>query len=532
VHKEIIFSKEARDKLKAGVDKLAAAVTTTLGLKGRNVAIGRGWVDPYVVHDGVTVAKQVVLEDPFENIGAQIVREAASKTNDNVGDGTTTATLLAQKIIGRALNVIESGSNPMMIKRGLEKGLEAITKHLEGQSVPIKTKKEKAQVATISAQSEEIGEIIADAYEQVGENGIVTFTASNGFDMEVEVKSGARTDTGYASPYFMTDPNTQEAIMDDAKVLVLDMKMETVADVSLALNGLMKETKKLLIIGEVEGEALITLLYNKNKLNSIVVKPPFMGSRRKEALQDLAILTGAKLVSEDLGRTFDSITTDDLGQIDKIISGKNESVFIGGKGDKKMIKERAKFIKQEVESSKGMKKEILQHRLAMFSGNVAVIKVGAPTEGEMMEKKLRVEDAVNATKAAMDGGIVAGGGVALLQARESLNDVNLKGDEQVGIQILRDILDTPLRKIVENAGMEGAEILANLKEINQGFNVMTMEYGNMIEMGVTDPVKVPISALKNAVSVATLVITTDCIIAPSDSDSSPSPTPTPPIMNR
>ena len=513
--KDIIYGEEARQKLKAGVDKIAMAVTTTLGLKGRNVAIGNNMLPPHVVHDGVTVAREVRLKDPFEDIGAQIVKEASSKTNDNVGDGTTTSSLLAQALVERSLKVVSAGANPMIVKRGIEKALTAVVSEIKKKSKPIKTKEEKRQVATISAQDEQIGEMVADALDKVGDDGAVTFTESNGFDLELEIKEGVKIDSGYASPIFSTDKATRTAIMEDAPVLVLDIKLSTATDVQETLGTIMSNLKKIVIVGEVEGDALNTILYNKaiGAFDVLIVKPPLVGSRRKESLEDLAIILGGSLVSEDTGRTLDSITIEDLGKVSRVVCKRDETLFVGGKGDKRLINERVLAIREIIKSQSGMERERTQQRLTTFLGGIAVIKVGASTEGEIKEKKLRVEDAVNATKSAIEMGIVSGGGVALLEAREVIKKLKLSGDELVGANALYESLERPFRKIVENAGVDGGEILAEIRgKHGMGFNVLTMETGNMIEMGVIDPAKVTISALSNAVSVAILVITTDCLI--------------------
>lgn len=512
----IIYGEEARGKLKSGVDKLARAVTTTLGLKGRNVAIGHQMLDPQVVHDGVTVAKSVKLEDEFENIGAQIVREAASKTNDKVGDGTTTATLLAQAIIDKSLSVVSAGSNPMLIRRGIEKALEAVVNEIRKRAIPVKEYDQKKQVATISAQSEEIGTIVADAIEAVGDKGVVTFTESKGFELELDVKEGVKIDSGYASPYFATDPNTKNSIMENANILILDDKISTVAEINLALVKLLDSgVKGITIIGEVTGDALVIALANSAQYGLLVVKPPLMGVRRTEVLEDIATITGATIISEELGRSLESITVDDLGRADRVVSNLSETVLIGAKGDKEVIEQRLESLREQASKETGMNKERLQQRIAGFSGGVAIIKVGASTEGEMIEKKLRVEDAVNATKSAIDSGIVPGGGVMLFEAKEAIQKLKLKDDEALGAKILYDSLDMPLRKIVENAGMDSGEVIGEIRgKKGVGLNVLTMEYEDMVEAGVTDPANVTISALSNAVSVATLIITTDCIIAP------------------
>ncbi len=522
--KQIIYKDEARSKLKAGVDKLAEAVVTTLGPKGRNVALEKSWGAPQVVHDGVTVAKEIELEDRFENMGAQLVKEAASKTNDVAGDGTTTATLLAQAIVEEGLRNISAGANPMILRKGLEKASSAVVDKIGKLAKKITTKEEKAQVATISAQDAEIGGIIAEAMEKVGNNGVITVDESKGLDLELEYKEGMQFDKGYASPYFVTNPEKMEAEIDDPYILVADSKISSIQDLLPMLENLVKVSKNLVIISEdVDGEALATLVVNKIRgtFNALAVKAPGFGDRRKSMLEDIAALTGATVISEETGRKLDSVAVEDLGRAEKVVSTKDETVVIGGKGDKQVIEQRVEQIRAQIDQATSeYDKEKLVERVAKLTGGVAVINVGAATETELKERKLRVEDAVNATKAAVEEGIVAGGGIAFLKARDVINNLKLEGEEDTGATILYKALEKPVRKIVENAGEDAGKILAEIerrseetKNENIGFNVMSMEYGDMIEQGIMDPAKVTRSALQNAVSVANMILTTESLVA-------------------
>jgi chaperonin GroEL len=529
--KKIIYSDEARKKLKIGVDKLSSAVVTSLGPKGRNVALDKSWGAPQVVHDGVTVAKEIELEDKFENMGAQLVKEAASKTNDNAGDGTTTATLLAQSLVEEGLKNVSAGANPMILKRGLEKASNACVKEIEKLSKKITNKEEKTQVATISAQDEEIGNLIADAMEKVGDNGVITVEESKGFDMELEYKEGMQFDKGYASPYFVTNPDKMEADIEDAYLLLTDQKVSNVQELLPMLENLVKVSKNLVIIAEdIEGEALATLVVNKLRgtFNALAVKAPGFGDRRKAMLEDISVLTGASLISEDTGRKLDSVTVEDLGRAERVISTKDDTIIVGGKGDRKVLDGRVAQIQTQIENSDSdYDKEKLVERLAKLSGGVAVINVGAPTETELKEKKLRVEDAVNATKAAVEEGIVPGGGVAFLRIREGIKNLNLKDEEATGANILYDALERPARKIIENAGEDSGRVIGKMEKQaldkrnpNIGFNVISMQYVDMIKDGITDPAKVARTALQNAVSVATMILTTDCLVADAPKDDS------------
>ena len=533
--KQIKYSKDARASLKKGVDQLADAVTTTLGPKGRNVALDKKWGAPTVVHDGVAVAKEIELKDPFENMGAQLIKEAASKTSDVAGDGTTTATLLAQSIINKGFDKVNTEVNPMILKSGMEKGVEQVVAKIKQMSTPVK-EADVAKVATISAQNEEIGKLIADALSKVGKNGVVTVEEGRGTELSIDYKEGMEFDKGYASAYFVTNADKMEAEVDDPYVLITDKKISNLQELLPFLENLVKVTKNLVIIAdEIEGEALAMLVLNKLKgtFNALAVKAPGFGDRRKEMLEDIATLTGGTVISEDTGRKFESVTIEDCGRADKVWSDKEGTRIIGGKGDAPALKARIAQIKKAIdESTSDFDKEKLQERLAKLSGGVAVINVGAATEVEMREKKERVIDAVAATKAALEEGIVPGGGVTLLRARKVLEkmikDLKLSSDERVGISILYDSLAQPIRKIVENAGIESDVVLKKVdvaKEEDFGFNVMTMEYGSMIKAGIIDPAKVTRSAVQNAVSVAMMVLTTEALVTdiPEEKKETPMP---------
>jgi chaperonin GroEL len=521
--KQIIYGEDARRKLKTGVDKLAKAVVTTLGPKGRNVGIDKSWGTPQVIHDGVSIAKEIELEDKFENMGAQLVKEAASKTNDVAGDGTTTSTMLAQAIIEEGMKVISTGSNPMIIRKGLEKACEVGVAEIKKLSKAVSSKEEKAQVATVSAQNTEIGNLIAQAMEKVGNDGVITVEESRGFEMELSYKEGMQFEKGYLSPYFITNPERMEASLDNPYILVTDSKVSNIQELLPVLEQLMKLTKNIVIIADdIDGDALTTLVVNKLRgtISPIAIKAPGFGDRRKEMLEDIAVLTGATLISSETGRKLETASLEDLGRAEKIVSTKDETIIVGGQGNKKEVKERVSLIKKVFETSdSSYDKEKLQERIAKLSGGVAVISVGANTEAELKEKKLRVEDAVNATKAAVEEGIVAGGGVTLLRIRKAIEKLKLEGEEKIGAQILMQALEKPLRMIVENAGEDSGKILSNIerlheekKNYNIGYNVMIMDYKDMIEEGILDPAKVTRSALQNAVSVAVTILTTECLI--------------------
>lgn len=516
--KQLLYSEEARKKLKSGVDQLARAVVTTLGPRGRNVALDKKWGAPNVVHDGVTVAKEIELSDPFENMGAQMVKEAASKTNDVAGDGTTTATLLAQSIIGEGLKNIAAGANPMVLKRGIEKAVAAVVSTIEKISSPVTSKKEKVQIATISAADPEIGQTIADALEEVGDSGVVTVEESKGLELEVDYKEGMQLDKGYASPYFVTNPERMEAEINDPYILITDKKISAVNDLLPVLENLVKISKNLVIIAdEVDGEALATLVINKLRgtFNCVAIKAPGFGDRRKEMLADLAILTGAQVISEETGQTLESVTTDSLGRAERVVAGKDDSVIVGGKGKKKNIEARVEQIRRAItETDSDFDREKLEERLAKLAGGVAVVKVGAATEVELKEKKHRVEDAVEATKAAVEEGIVPGGGVAFLRARKALLNLKVADEEKVGADILYNALEQPIRKIVENAGADSGWILREVekKQGDFGYDAAAMEFGDLTRKGIIDPAKVTRSALQNAASVAIMLLTTEALI--------------------
>jgi chaperonin GroEL len=533
--KNIIYADDARQKLKAGVDKLADAVSTTLGPKGRNVALDKSFGAPHVVHDGATVAREIELEDKFENMGAQLIQEAASKTNDVAGDGTTTATLLAQALVDEGIKNVSAGANPMILKKGMEKATAEVVKEIERISKPISTKEEKEQVATVAAQDEEIGKLIAKAMEKVGDNGVITVDESKGFGMELEYKEGMQFDKGYASPYFVTNSEKMTAEIEDPYILLTDSKVSNIQEILPMLENLMKVSKNLVLIAEdIEGEALATLVVNKLRgtFNALAIKAPGFGDRRKAMLEDIAVLTGASLISEETGRKLDSITVEDLGRAEKIVASKEDTIIVGGKGDKNILHQRVTQLQKQTEkASSDYDKEKLMERMAKLSGGVAVISVGAATEAELKEKKLRVDDAVNATKAAVEEGVVPGGGVAMFKAREVIKGLKLENnEEETGAEILYRALEKPIRKIIENAGEDAGRVIGEMerqakekKNDNIGFNVMTMDHGDMINEGIADPAKVARSAVQNAVSVAIMILTTECLVADAPKDEEPLP---------
>lgn len=522
--KQLKFSEDARQLLLKGVNILARAVITTLGPKGRNVALDRKWGAPSVVHDGVTVAKEIELEEPFENMGAQLIREAASKTNDDCGDGTTTATVLAQAIISQGLKNIAAGANPMLLKRGLEKGVEAAVGELKKMAKPIKGKEEIAQVATISAADPQIGAKIAEALEKVGRDGVVTVEESKGLGLDIEYKEGMEFDHGYVSPYFVTIPEKMESAVDSPYILITDKKISAIADLLPFLEAFVKISKDLVIVAdEVDGEALATLVVNKLRgtFNCLAIKAPGFGDRRKEMLEDIAVLTGGTVISEDTGRKLESVTAEDCGRADKVWADADKCRIIGGKGDEAKIKARIQQIKTQISTiTSDFDKEKLEERLAKLSGGVAQLNVGAATEVELKEKQERVKDAVEATKAAVEEGIVPGGGVAFLRAKMILDTVKPENeDEKVGVEILRFALEQPIRALAKNSGADDGYVLKRIEEgLSQtkngdfGFNVLTLQFGSMIEEGIIDPLKVTRSALQNAASVGGMVLTTEVLI--------------------
>lgn len=524
--KQLVFSEEARRNLKIGVDTLANAVKVTLGPKGRNVALEKKWGAPTVTHDGVTVAKEIELKDPFQNMGAQLLKEAATKTNDVAGDGTTTATVLAQIMVNEGLKNIAAGANPMLLKRGIEKATKKVVEILKEMARELKSKEEIAHVAAISANDREIGNLIADVMDKVGKDGVITVEEGKGLGFEVEYVEGMQFDRGYISPYFITNPETMEAILEEPYILIHDKKISSAADIVPVLERLVQVGKReLLVIAEdVEGEALATLILNKLRgvINCVAVKAPGFGERRKRMLEDIAILTGGQVISEELGRKLESVTIADLGRARRVVVTKDDTTIIEGKGDPKQIKGRIEQIKVEIEkTTSDYDREKLQERLAKLAGGVAVIKVGAATEVELKEKKHRVEDALSATRAAVEEGIVPGGGVALLNAQEKLDGIEVEfPDEKTGVEIVRRALEEPARQLAENAGYDGAvvvqEIRRRQKESNNpniGFDVLEEDYRDMFEAGIIDPVKVTRAALENAASIAAMILTTEALVS-------------------
>ncbi|HEX9705178.1 MAG TPA: chaperonin GroEL [Gemmatimonadales bacterium] len=520
--KYLEFNTEARARLKRGVDQLADAVKVTLGPKGRNVVIDKKFGSPTITKDGVAVAKEIELEDPVENMGAQMVKEVATKTSDIAGDGTTTATVLAQAIFREGLKSVTAGANPMSLKRGIEKAVDAVVEELKRISAPTKGRKEIAQVGTISANGDkEIGDKIADAMDKVGQDGVITVEEAKGLETTLETVDGMQFDRGYLSPYFITDPEKMEAVLEDAYILVHDKKISSMKDLLPVLEKVAQAGKPLLVVSEdVEGEALATLVVNKLRgtLKVCAGKAPGFGDRRKEMLTDIAILTGGKVISEELGVKLENTVLDDLGHAKRIVIDKDNTTIIGGKGKRADIQGRIGQIKAAIEkSTSDYDKEKLQERLAKLAGGIAVINVGAATEIEMKEKKARVEDALHATRAAVEEGIVPGGGVALLRCQKSLD--KLRGadeDEKIGISIVRRALEEPTRILVQNAGAEGAIVVGKVKEstkLNYGYNAQTDEYEDLVAAGVIDPTKVTRTALQNAASIAALLLTTECVVA-------------------
>jgi chaperonin GroEL len=534
--KQIVFSEEARRKLQVGMDKLAKAVITTLGPKGRNVALDRSFGSPTITHDGVTVAKEVELSDKFENMGAQLLKEAATKTNDIAGDGTTTSTLLAHAIVTEGMKNLAAGSNPMLLKQGIEAAAKAVSKELGKNAIAVTTREEIANVASISAQDRSIGELIADVMDKVGKDGVITVEESKTLAFETEYVEGMQFDRGYLSPYFVTNPDDMEAVIEEANILIHDSKISAAQDLVPLLERLVQIGKRdLVIIAEdVDGEALATLVLNKLRgmINVLAIKAPGFGDRRKAMLQDIAVLSGATVISEDLGRKLDSATVEDLGKAEKIISTKDDTTIVGGAGDNAQIKSRIQQIRNEIDSSTSdYDSEKLQERLAKLSGGVAIIRVGAATETELKEKKHRVEDALSATRAAVEAGIVPGGGVALINATKAIDKLKMDYvDAQVGVKIVRKALEVPMRKIADNAGKDGAVILENVRRFQEekknnqiGYDVLSEEYIDMVEAGVIDPAKVTRGALENAASIAAMILTTEALIADEPKDEADMP---------
>jgi len=529
--KQLKFSDEARQSLMKGIDIVAKAVVTTLGPKGRNIALDKKWGAPNIVHDGVSVAKEIELPDPFENMGAQLVKEAADKTNDDSGDGTTTATLLAQVMTSKGMKNVTAGANPMVVKKGMEKAVSAVVEELKKISKPIKNKEEITQVATVSAGDGEIGAKIAEALDKVGRDGVVTVEEGKGLTIDIEYKEGMEFDKGFASAYFVTNPEKMEAEIESPYILLTDKKISAIADLLPFLEKFVKVSKNLVIIAdEIEGEALATLVVNKLRgtFSVLAVKAPGFGDRRKEMLEDIAILTGGTVISEDAGRNFEAIEVTDLGQADKIWADKDNTRIIGGKGEKSAINARIASIRRQIEGTDSdFDKEKFEERLAKLSGGVAQINVGAATEIELNERKERVKDAVGATKAAVEEGIVPGGGVALLRARKALDKlVVAEGDEKVGVEIIKAALEEPIRWLAKNAGEDDGYVLKKIEaasDSDYGFNALTGEFGSMTKAGILDPLKVTRTALQNAASVAMMVLTTEGLITDIPEEKTPPP---------
>ncbi|MDW7674016.1 MAG: chaperonin GroEL [Bacillota bacterium] len=516
--KQIIFGEEARHSLERGVNQLANAVKVTLGPKGRNVVLDKKFGSPTITNDGVTIAREIELEDPFENMGAQLVKEVATKTNDVAGDGTTTATVLAQAMIREGLKNVAAGANPMIIKKGIQKAVVKIVEEIKNTAQPIESKEAIAQVASISAADEEIGALIAEAMEKVGKDGVITVEESQGFGTTLDVVEGMQFDRGYSSPYMVTDTDKMEAVLDDPYILITDKKIGSIQEILPVLEKVVQAGKPLLIVAEdVEGEALATLVVNKLRgtFTAVSVKAPGFGDRRKAMLQDIAILTGGQVISEEVGLKLDSATMDMLGQARQVKVGKEETVIVDGKGSSEEIQNRIASIRRQIdETTSDFDREKLQERLAKLSGGVAVIGVGAATETEMKEKKHRIEDALAATRAAVEEGIVAGGGTALVDVLSALDSLELEGDEQTGVNLVKKALEEPVRQIANNAGLEGSVVVEKVKNTDKGigFNAVTEQYVDMVAVGIVDPAKVTRSAVQNAASIAAMVLTTETLV--------------------
>ncbi|NUL81620.1 MAG: chaperonin GroEL [Armatimonadetes bacterium] len=531
--KDILYNERARHALERGVDTIANAVKVTLGPRGRNVVLEKKWGSPTVINDGVTIAKEIELEDRFENMGAQLVREVASKTNDVAGDGTTTATVLAQAIFREGLKAVASGANPIQVKRGIDKAVEAVVEHIKGVAVPVEGKDAVLQVATISANDPSIGEKVAEAIDRVTKDGVITVEESKGTQTELEVVEGMRFDRGYISPYFITDAERMEAVLEDPLILLYEKKISSAQDLLPVLEQVVKSGRPMVIIAEdVEGEALATLVVNKLRgiAHTAAVKAPGFGDRRKAMMEDIAILTGGTFITEDLGYKLENVQLNQLGSASRVILEKENATIVGGKGEKSAIDGRVAQIKKQIETTESdYDREKLQERLAKLSGGVAVIKVGAATETEMKEKKSRYDDAIHATKAAVEEGIVAGGGATLVSAIKALDSVSLEGDSKIGANIVRRALEEPLRQIAHNAGVEGSVIVEKVKTLpaGQGYNAVTGEFVDMVKAGIVDPAKVTRSALENAGSIAGMLLTTEALVAELPETDKPA-MPTPP----
>ena len=517
--KQILFNEEARRALGKGVDALADAVKVTLGPKGRNVVLDKKFGAPTITNDGVTIARDIELEDPFENMGEQLVREVATKTNDIAGDGTTTATLLAQAMIHEGMRNVAAGANPMVLKKGIETAVKTLVEEIKSVSKSVNSKSEIAQVATISSADAEIGNYIADAMEKVGKEGVITVEESKGMETSLSVVEGMQFDRGYISPYMVTDTDKMEAVMNDPYILITDKKISSINEILPILEQVVKMGKELVVIAEdLDGEALATIVVNKLRgtFKALAVKAPGFGDRRKAMLEDIAILTGGQVISEEVGRKLDSVTIEDLGRARQVHSSKENTTIVDGMGDKEAIAARVEMIKKQIaDTTSDFDKEKLQERLAKLSGGVAVIEIGAATEVEMKDKKYRVEDALNATRAAVEEGIVAGGGTTFVDILPALDKLEAEGDVKTGINIVRRAIEEPVRQIANNAGLEGSVVVAEVKKagVGIGYDAANDKYVNMIEAGIVDPAKVTRSALQNAASIAAMVLTTETLVA-------------------
>ncbi len=527
--KQILFDEEARRALGRGVDALANAVKVTLGPKGRNVVLDKKYGAPTITNDGVTIARDIELEDPFENMGAQLVKEVATKTNDIAGDGTTTATLLAQAMIQEGMRNVVAGANPMIVKKGIDMAVKTLVEEIKSKAQKVETKAKIAQVASISSADSEVGELIAEAMEKVGKDGVITVEESKTMDTNLSVVEGMQFDRGYISPYMVTDTDKMEAVMDDPYVLITDRKISSVADILPVLEQVVKQGKQIVIIAEdLDGEALATIVVNKLRgtFKALAVKAPGFGDRRKAMLEDIAILTGGTVISEEVGRKLDSVTIEDLGRARQVRSSKEETTIVDGAGDKTQISARVAQLKKQIaETTSDFDREKLQERLAKLAGGVAVVEIGAATEVEMKDKKYRVEDALNATRAAVEEGIVAGGGTTFIDILPALDKLNVEGDVKVGVEIVRRAVEAPVRQIAENAGLEGSVVVDSVKKAGDGvgFNALENTYVDMIGAGIVDPAKVTRSALQNAASIAAMVLTTETLVTDKPEPEAPAP---------
>ena len=527
--KQILFDEEARRALGRGVDALANAVKVTLGPKGRNVVLDKKYGAPTITNDGVTIARDIELEDPFENMGAQLVKEVATKTNDIAGDGTTTATLLAQAMIQEGMRNVVAGANPMIVKKGIETAVKTLVDEIKSKAKKVETKAKIAQVAAISSGDAEVGDLIAEAMEKVGKDGVITVEESKSMDTNLSVVEGMQFDRGYISPYMVTDTEKMEAVMDDPYVLITDRKISSVADILPVLEQVVKQGKQIVIIAEdLDGEALATIVVNKLRgtFKALAVKAPGFGDRRKAMLEDIAILTGGTVISEEIGRKLDSVTLEDLGRARQVRSTKEETTIVDGAGDKAQIAARVDQLKKQIaDTTSDFDREKLQERLAKLSGGVAVVEIGAATEVEMKDKKYRVEDALNATRAAVEEGIVAGGGTTFIDILPALDKIQAEGDVKVGVEIVKRAIEAPVRQIAENAGLEGSVVVDSVKKAGDGvgFNALENTYVDMIGAGIVDPAKVTRSALQNAASIAAMVLTTETLVTDKPEPEAPMP---------